>query len=153
MILLIDNYDSFVHNLARYVRELGWEAIVRRNDAITVDDVERLAPSHIIISPGTMHTADAGISTETRPSARANDADSWRVPGASSASARPTAVRLSERSASPWKTSAIVPRRDEHLFGTAVTDSRRRLSLARDRRARSALVSARAGRLRAMIMR
>jgi len=64
MILLIDNYDSFVHNLARYVRELGWEAVVRRNDAITVDEVERLAPSHIIISPGPCSPAEAGISTD-----------------------------------------------------------------------------------------
>ena len=64
MILLIDNYDSFVHNLARYVRELGWEATVRRNDAVTVDEVERLAPSHIIISPGPCTPAEAGISTE-----------------------------------------------------------------------------------------
>ena len=64
MILLIDNYDSFVHNLARYVRELGWEAMVRRNDAITVDELERLKPSHIIISPGPCTPAEAGISTE-----------------------------------------------------------------------------------------
>lgn len=64
MILLIDNYDSFVHNLARYVRELGWEAVVHRNDAITIDEVERLAPSHIIISPGPCTPAEAGVSTE-----------------------------------------------------------------------------------------
>jgi anthranilate synthase/aminodeoxychorismate synthase-like glutamine amidotransferase len=64
MILLIDNYDSFVHNLARYVRELGEDAMVRRNDALTVDDVERLAPSHIILSPGPCTPAEAGISTE-----------------------------------------------------------------------------------------
>jgi len=64
MILLIDNYDSFVHNLARYVRELGWEALVRRNDAVTVDEIERLAPSHIIISPGPCTPAEAGISTD-----------------------------------------------------------------------------------------
>jgi anthranilate synthase/aminodeoxychorismate synthase-like glutamine amidotransferase len=64
MILLIDNYDSFVHNLARYVRELGWEAVVRRNDAVTVDEIERLAPSHIIISPGPCTPAEAGISTD-----------------------------------------------------------------------------------------
>ena len=64
MILLIDNYDSFVHNLARYVRELGWDALVRRNDAFTLDDVERLAPSHVIISPGPCTPAEAGISTE-----------------------------------------------------------------------------------------
>ncbi len=64
MILLIDNYDSFVHNLARYVRELGWEADVRRNDALTLDDVARLAPSHIIISPGPRTPAEAGLSTD-----------------------------------------------------------------------------------------
>ena len=64
MILLIDNYDSFVYNLARYVRELGWEAVVRRNDALTLEEIEALAPSHIIISPGPCTPAEAGISTE-----------------------------------------------------------------------------------------
>jgi anthranilate synthase/aminodeoxychorismate synthase-like glutamine amidotransferase len=64
MILLIDNYDSFVHNLARYVRELGAEAMVVRNDEISIEGVEALAPSHIIISPGPCSPAEAGISTE-----------------------------------------------------------------------------------------
>ena len=64
MILLIDNYDSFVHNLARYVRELGGETIVRRNDAITLANVEALAPSHIILSPGPCSPAEAGISVD-----------------------------------------------------------------------------------------
>ena len=63
MILLIDNYDSFVHNLERYVRELGYDAIVLRNDAISPEDVEALAPSHIILSPGPCTPAEAGIST------------------------------------------------------------------------------------------
>jgi anthranilate synthase/aminodeoxychorismate synthase-like glutamine amidotransferase len=64
MILLVDNYDSFVHNLARYVRELGYEAVVLRNDEIDPDDVEALAPTHIILSPGPCTPAEAGISTE-----------------------------------------------------------------------------------------
>jgi anthranilate synthase/aminodeoxychorismate synthase-like glutamine amidotransferase len=64
MILLIDNYDSFVHNLARYVRELGGEAVVRRNDAIAPDEVRALAPSHIILSPGPCSPAEAGISVD-----------------------------------------------------------------------------------------
>ncbi len=64
MILLIDNYDSFVHNLARYVRELGGEAVVCRNDAVTLADIEALAPSHIILSPGPCSPAEAGISTD-----------------------------------------------------------------------------------------
>ncbi len=64
MILLIDNYDSFVHNLARYVRELGHDAVVRRNDVVTFADVERIAPSHIILSPGPCSPAEAGASTD-----------------------------------------------------------------------------------------
>jgi anthranilate synthase/aminodeoxychorismate synthase-like glutamine amidotransferase len=64
MILLIDNYDSFVYNLARYVRELGGTPLVRRNDAITLEEIERLAPSHIIISPGPCSPTEAGISVD-----------------------------------------------------------------------------------------
>jgi len=63
MILLIDNYDSFVHNLARYVRELGGDAVVRRNDKVTLAEIETLAPSHIILSPGPCSPSEAGIST------------------------------------------------------------------------------------------
>ncbi len=64
MVLLIDNYDSFVHNLARYVRELGCEAIVRRNDTVTIAEIEALRPTHIILSPGPCTPAEAGVSTE-----------------------------------------------------------------------------------------
>ena len=62
MILLVDNYDSFVHNLARYVGELGHPRLVVRNDQITLDDVAAIAPSHIILSPGPCTPAEAGIS-------------------------------------------------------------------------------------------
>lgn len=64
MILLLDNYDSFVHTLARYVRELGGEPVVRRNDRISVDEIVRLRPSHIVISPGPCTPAQSGVSTE-----------------------------------------------------------------------------------------
>jgi anthranilate synthase/aminodeoxychorismate synthase-like glutamine amidotransferase len=64
MVLLIDNYDSFVHNLARYVCELGDEAVVCRNDAVTLDGIARLAPDRIIISPGPCSPAEAGLSTD-----------------------------------------------------------------------------------------
>jgi len=64
MILLIDNYDSFVYNLARYVRELGDEPVVRRHDAMTVDEIAAMGPSHIIISPGPCSPKEAGISTD-----------------------------------------------------------------------------------------
>jgi anthranilate synthase/aminodeoxychorismate synthase-like glutamine amidotransferase len=62
MILVIDNYDSFVHNLARYIRELGWPTNVVRNDGVDLATIERLAPSHIVISPGPCTPNEAGIS-------------------------------------------------------------------------------------------
>lgn len=65
MILLIDNYDSFVYNLARYVGELGQERQVVRNDKITPDEIERMAPDAILISPGPRAPAQAGISCAT----------------------------------------------------------------------------------------
>jgi anthranilate synthase/aminodeoxychorismate synthase-like glutamine amidotransferase len=64
MLLLIDNYDSFTYNLAHLFAELGADVVVRRNDAITVDEAERLAPSHLVISPGPGRPAGAGISVE-----------------------------------------------------------------------------------------
>ena len=62
MVLLIDNYDSFVYNLARYVGELGWPRVVVRNDAITLNEIEALAPSHILLSPGPCTPREAGVS-------------------------------------------------------------------------------------------
>lgn len=61
MILVIDNYDSFVHNLARYVRLLGFETLVVRNDKIQVADVERLHPAAVVLSPGPKGPREAGI--------------------------------------------------------------------------------------------
>lgn len=62
MILVIDNYDSFTYNLVQYLGELGQELDVRRNDALSVDDVGRLAPDAIVVSPGPCTPAEAGIS-------------------------------------------------------------------------------------------
>jgi anthranilate synthase/aminodeoxychorismate synthase-like glutamine amidotransferase len=64
MILLVDNYDSFVYNLARYLAELGCATQVLRNDAVTVAEVDRMAPEAIVISPGPCTPAEAGISVE-----------------------------------------------------------------------------------------
>jgi anthranilate synthase/aminodeoxychorismate synthase-like glutamine amidotransferase len=64
MILIIDNYDSFVYNLAQYVGELGWQPEVYRNDKITLAQIDELAPSHIIISPGPCTPLEAGISND-----------------------------------------------------------------------------------------
>ena len=63
-VLLIDNYDSFVHNLARYLRELGQPVEVRRNDAIDLDAIAAARPSHVVISPGPCRPEQAGISLE-----------------------------------------------------------------------------------------
>ena len=62
MILLIDNYDSFTYNLAQYLGELGAQVQVARNDAISLDEIATLAPTHIVISPGPGTPGDAGIS-------------------------------------------------------------------------------------------
>ena len=62
MVVVIDNYDSFVHNLARYLRVLGWETEVLRNDAVSVEQVAAREPSHIVISPGPCTPDDSGIS-------------------------------------------------------------------------------------------
>lgn len=64
MILLIDNYDSFVYNLAQYVSELGYEPLVKRNDTVTLPEIQSLNPSHIIISPGPCDPLKAGISID-----------------------------------------------------------------------------------------
>jgi len=61
MILVIDNYDSFTFNLVHELRSQGFDAQVRRNDAVTIDDVRRLGPSHLVISPGPGHPRNAGI--------------------------------------------------------------------------------------------
>ena len=61
MILVLDNYDSFTYNLVQYLGELGEDPIVRRNDEVTVQDVESLAPRAIVISPGPGRPADAGV--------------------------------------------------------------------------------------------
>jgi anthranilate synthase/aminodeoxychorismate synthase-like glutamine amidotransferase len=64
VIFLLDNYDSFTYNLAHLFGELGAEVVVRRNDQVSVEEVEALAPSHVVVSPGPGRPADAGISVD-----------------------------------------------------------------------------------------
>ena len=64
MLLILDNYDSFTYNLVQYFGELGCKPVVRRNDAISVDEIAKLKPTHICISPGPGRPAEAGISEE-----------------------------------------------------------------------------------------
>lgn len=64
MILVIDNYDSFTYNLVQYLGELGAEVVVKRNDAVSVDEIRELGPSGVLISPGPGRPEEAGVSLE-----------------------------------------------------------------------------------------
>ena len=98
VILLIDNYDSFTYNLAHLFGELGAEVVVRRNDALDADEAERLAPSHLVVSPGPGRPGDAGA-TPSRSSRRL--APTCRPSASASAtrrSSRHSAARSARRS-------------------------------------------------------
>src|SRR5579864_2529334 len=64
MVFVLDNYDSFTYNLVQYVGELGCEVEVRRNDQVTIGEIEAMGPERIIISPGPCTPHEAGISLE-----------------------------------------------------------------------------------------
>jgi anthranilate synthase component 2 len=64
MILMIDNYDSFTFNIVQYLGELGAEVLVKRNNRITLDEIDKLSPEKIVISPGPCTPNEAGISIE-----------------------------------------------------------------------------------------
>jgi len=62
MLLILDNYDSFTYNLAQYLGEMGQQLEVRRNDRITLDEIEKMRPERIVVSPGPCTPQEAGIS-------------------------------------------------------------------------------------------
>jgi anthranilate synthase component 2 len=64
MVFVLDNYDSFTYNLVQYLGELGAQVEVRRNDQVSVSDIEALRPDRIVVSPGPCTPRDAGISVE-----------------------------------------------------------------------------------------
>jgi len=64
MIFVLDNYDSFTYNLVQYLGEMGQEVVVRRNDQITVDELDALRPERIVVSPGPCTPQEAGISID-----------------------------------------------------------------------------------------
>jgi len=64
MVFVLDNYDSFTYNLVQYLGELGAEVVVRRNDQVTVGEIEAVRPKHIVISPGPCTPQEAGISMD-----------------------------------------------------------------------------------------
>lgn len=64
MILLIDNYDSFTYNVVHYFGELGAEIVVKRNDKLSLEEIDQLTPSHLVISPGPSTPREAGISLD-----------------------------------------------------------------------------------------
>src|SRR5580692_9899085 len=64
MVFVLDNYDSFTYNLVQYLGELGAEVVVRRNDQITIGEIEALGPHRIVVSPGPCTPQEAGISID-----------------------------------------------------------------------------------------
>ncbi len=64
MVFVLDNYDSFTYNLVQYLGELGAEIVVRRNDQVTVSEIENMSPERILVSPGPCTPQEAGISIE-----------------------------------------------------------------------------------------
>ena len=64
MIFVLDNYDSFTYNLVQYIGEMGHEVVVRRNDQVTVDEIEAMHPDRIVVSPGPCTPHEAGISID-----------------------------------------------------------------------------------------
>jgi anthranilate synthase/aminodeoxychorismate synthase-like glutamine amidotransferase len=64
LVFVLDNYDSFTYNLVQYLGELGSEVVVRRNDQVTLDEIEALSPERIVISPGPCTPQEAGISMD-----------------------------------------------------------------------------------------
>ena len=80
MLLMIDNYDSFTYNLVQYLGELGEDVKVVRNDEMTVEEIEALAPERIVLSPGPCTPNEAGVSLELIETFRGTRADPRRVP-------------------------------------------------------------------------
>src|SRR5581483_5480295 len=64
MVFVLDNYDSFTYNLVQYLGELGADVVVRRNDQVTVSEIENMSPERIVVSPGPCTPQEAGISVE-----------------------------------------------------------------------------------------
>ena len=64
MVLVLDNYDSFTYNLVQYLGEMGCDVAVRRNDQVTIEEIEAMKPEHIVISPGPCTPQEAGISID-----------------------------------------------------------------------------------------
>ena len=80
-VLLIDNYDSFTYNLFQFMSELGAEVVVKRNDEVTVEECRRLAPTHIVISPGPGNPDESGISRDVISRVRTDLRVLRRAPG------------------------------------------------------------------------
>ncbi len=80
MVFVLDNYDSFTYNLVQYLGELGADVVVRRNDQVTVGEVAKLNPRHIVVSPGPCTPQQAGISIELIRHFAGNNAGNNKVP-------------------------------------------------------------------------
>ena len=107
---LLDNYDSFTYNLAQYLGELGERVTVRRNDQVTLAEIERLRPRRILISPGPGTPDSAGISLASRPE-RSAHTKNRPPPATSSADASQPAVSRLTTTLSGLGSTTTSPRR------------------------------------------
>jgi anthranilate/para-aminobenzoate synthase component II len=122
MLLVIDNYDSFTYNLVQYLGELGADVLVRRNDAVTVDEVGELAPEGIVLSPGPCAPAQAGVTVDVIAPG-ADDARSSACASAIRRSARRTAAASCARSTAVHGKTSRISHDGRPLRRTAVTTS------------------------------
>jgi anthranilate synthase component 2 len=108
MLLMIDNYDSFTYNLVQYFGELGAKVKVYRNDEITLEQIGRLAPEHLVISPGPCSPAQAGISVAGDQGLRRQATHPGRLPRPPEHRRRPLAgASCTRRSLMHGKTSPV----------------------------------------------
>ena len=82
-VVMVDNYDSFTYNLVQYLGELGADVTVVRNDQVTVEDIEKLAPDKIVISPGPCTPKEAGVSVDAILKFAGTHSYPGRMPGPS----------------------------------------------------------------------
>ena len=127
MILVIDNYDSFTYNLVQYLGELGADVVVRRNDAITVDEIGALAPSAIVLSPGPCTPKEAGVTVDVDSALGQHDSRS----SASASAIRRSARRTAARSCAPTASCTARRRRSCTTEAACSPGCRRRCEVMR----------------------
>ena len=138
MIFVLDNYDSFTYNLVQYIGELGAEVEVRRNDQVTVSQVENMRPERIVISPGPCTPHEAGISIESDPPLRRQSSRARGLPRTPGHRRSLRRTRGPRRSSHAWQDQRRHARQPNCLSRSSHAHDRHALSFAHRRGKRSA---------------